>query len=646
MLIKSIELKNFRQFKGRQKINFSTEDDENITLIKGDNGAGKTTLLESFNWCLYENLDLPNKKSLLTKELANKLGPEDTEEVFVEIKLIHNNHDYIVRRTYNYMKLNSGDLDRISRIEKVQFKKSDGTLTDIDIDEVYNILPDDLSTYFFFDGERIENLSKADRSGKKDISNAVKNILGLDILLNAQKHLKKLMKEFEEEYNEDNSDDMSNLKDELNELRNKHEKYNQLIKTKKKDEKLIKDKIEDLNQKIKANSSAQNDQELREKFENQIEDAKEDIASYKNDIEQNNKNSFPEFLASKLISLCSDKINISNIKSKGILGIDGSAIDRIIEDGECICGQEIKKGGEHYKNLIEQKKYQPPASLGTIILQFNNQTEKVKNIGEDFFDYFEDKYKKIEKKQNNIEKLEKEINNISQRLKGSQDIKSLEKDREKKKEELEDIHDDIIEYSSELKNLKNSIESKEAKLDEKALKNKKNNKVAIRKKYASEIKKEINDYYNRKERKVRKDLNEEVEKIFDKLIETNHKIEINSDYSFKVVDIDGEEATSQGQDVITSFAFIGGLINLAKEKVDDIEVSEPYPLIMDAPFSKLSDSHRENVISIMPEIVEQFILFTVDSQFDDKLEESVKSQIGKKYNLKMYIDDEKYTEII
>ena len=287
MLIKSIELKNFRQFKGKQKIIFSTNKNDNITVIKGENGAGKTTLLEAFLWCLYGELNLPNKEKILTEDIGNELKPNDTEDVFVEVNLIHHNKEYIMRRLHSFMKLNNGDLDRVSKIEKVLLKNPDGTLTEnIDKEEIYNILPDELSTYFFFDGERIENLSKANREGKKDISNAVKNILGLDILLDAEKHLKKIIKEFEDEYSEDNQEEMKQLKNDLEDLRSKKDNFKQLIETKTEEKEILNFKIEELNEKIKKNSSAQKDQQLREKYEDQIYNNKEDILSLKKDIEK------------------------------------------------------------------------------------------------------------------------------------------------------------------------------------------------------------------------------------------------------------------------------------------------------------------------------------------------------------------------
>ena len=56
MKIKSIELNNYRLYKGINKIDFQTENDKNIFLISGENGFGKTTFLHSLLWCLYGRL--------------------------------------------------------------------------------------------------------------------------------------------------------------------------------------------------------------------------------------------------------------------------------------------------------------------------------------------------------------------------------------------------------------------------------------------------------------------------------------------------------------------------------------------------------------------------------------------------------------
>ena len=74
MLIKSLKLKNFRQFKGDININFSYDPQKNVTIILGDNTYGKTTLLQSFNLCFYKTVNFDhNPKFLLNYELSEQM---------------------------------------------------------------------------------------------------------------------------------------------------------------------------------------------------------------------------------------------------------------------------------------------------------------------------------------------------------------------------------------------------------------------------------------------------------------------------------------------------------------------------------------------------------------------------------------------
>ena len=68
MRIKSLELLNFRQFYGEQKINFSQDNNANVTIIHGENGSGKTALLNAFKWAFYGTTDFETKGSNLISE--------------------------------------------------------------------------------------------------------------------------------------------------------------------------------------------------------------------------------------------------------------------------------------------------------------------------------------------------------------------------------------------------------------------------------------------------------------------------------------------------------------------------------------------------------------------------------------------------
>ena len=45
MIIKSIELNNFRIYRGKNKIDLTPDSNRNIIIVSGNNGFGKTTFL-------------------------------------------------------------------------------------------------------------------------------------------------------------------------------------------------------------------------------------------------------------------------------------------------------------------------------------------------------------------------------------------------------------------------------------------------------------------------------------------------------------------------------------------------------------------------------------------------------------------------
>lgn len=646
MLIKSITLNNFRQYKGRQKIDFSINQTKNITVVKGENGSGKTTLLQAFLWCFYQKMDLPKTEKIYNADIFNSLNFREQIEVWVEVEFVHNKEEYTIRRESIFTKVDNKEAKRQGTIIfRAKKKMKNGKEKEISAKEIESKIPEDLSTYFFFDGERIENISKSNNKGKKDISKAVKKILGMDVLSNASAHLNRVSKLFEKEYKDDNTQGIKSINLELDKLRHDQEKFKKEILTTKNEIEIVQEKILDLNEKIKDNTSVAQLQKNREQLEKYIEQYENNIDQIFKDIQKNNRNGLPEFLCNKLMNLCNDKINLNSIEAKGIVGIDGSAIDHILECGQCICGNKITKDSEEYHALIKQKEYQPPASLGTIMSQFNERKNSTIEKSEEFFGVFNSKYIKIEEYKEKIENSKEDIEKISVKLKGSEDVRELEEKRNKLIASKYELDEQLINKTNSLNEINSLISTKETELSKLALTDKRNIVIEMRKRYTQELIKVIDKRYKDKEEKIQEDLNSRVSKLFCELIDTKHTIQLNDDYTFRVVDIDGEDSTSQGQDVITSFSFIGGLIEIAKEKHKELEENEPYPLIMDAPFAKLSKIHRKNVAKIIPNITEQFILFSVDSQYEGDIEENLKEKVGKQYELLMHNEDGKYTEI-
>ena len=69
MLLKSIKLENFRQFRN-ESIDFAKgEGGKNVTIIIGENGTGKRTFAQAFFWFLYGETEFSDK-IILNKMVA------------------------------------------------------------------------------------------------------------------------------------------------------------------------------------------------------------------------------------------------------------------------------------------------------------------------------------------------------------------------------------------------------------------------------------------------------------------------------------------------------------------------------------------------------------------------------------------------
>ena len=161
--------------------------------------------------------------------------------------------------------------------------------------------------------------------------------------------------------------------------------------------------------------------------------------------------------------------------------------------------------------------------------------------------------------------------------------------------------------------------------------------------YAEEILEWLIETYAEKETYIRDALEDRVNEIFERMYHGKRRVVIDKKFNVELLTIvsDREINTgkSEGLDRVKNFAFIGGLVALAKEKIvsqaGDQEIdlaSEPYPLVMDAPFSNADEEHTGNISRVLPEVAEQVIMFVMEKDF--RIAEPVmRSRIGKQFTL-------------
>ncbi|WP_394921784.1 DNA sulfur modification protein DndD [uncultured Robinsoniella sp.] len=215
MIIKRLQLHNFGIYAGDNTFEFNGK--KPIVLVGGMNGRGKTTFLEAVLLALYGSNSFAyiesKQKSYLQylKSFVNKRAEDKT--CSVELEFETNNglkEKYIVKRSW--------DVIRKKTKEEISVYK-DGTFNEFLAQNwpmfVENILPSALSSFFFFDGEKIAEM--AVDSTNMQLKNAIRSMLGitvLDVLSNdVLRNLKKVNKGEEDNKSAEGIDKLRDAKE-------------------------------------------------------------------------------------------------------------------------------------------------------------------------------------------------------------------------------------------------------------------------------------------------------------------------------------------------------------------------------------------------------------------------------------------------
>ena len=187
MIIKKINLKNFRQFFGDQQIDISTDPDKNVTLVHAENGVGKTTILNAILWCFYKYNT--NSFSEPAKIISNQAVEEEIYEYSVSVTFRHDKEEYIVERKCN---VQFPDKENF-----IAWKVTTGNFEVIQNPTVFveSIVPKEMAKYFFIDGEFTDKLGSP--KNKDEVRNALEDMLGCRIANNAIGDLKFIINIYE-----------------------------------------------------------------------------------------------------------------------------------------------------------------------------------------------------------------------------------------------------------------------------------------------------------------------------------------------------------------------------------------------------------------------------------------------------------------
>ena len=657
MIIKQIKLNNFRQFKGEHTIEFSTDKEKNVSVILGSNTSGKTTIVGAFIWCLYGRNELKAPNSLLNSIIANSLTPSSFQEVSVEITLNHDNRDYIILRTIRYQKTFTGDSVRAGQSElKVSYLDESGQTIPInpsDCQDVINsILPVDLSDYFFFDGERIKGINT-----KNNVLSAVRGLMGLDVYSAAIDHLSptkpnSVIGKLKKELDTGKDQEAERRKYEIQALKEKLEGFE-------KRKPQLEDEITHWSAKkdeyaaiIRDNQDVKKDQIEKEKLEREVDYYTKAISQNEEKFLAQFNNNACMFFAIPLIKRAMNVINSAKDECVGIPHMDGRAIDFIIKRGKCICGCDLTKNQGAVEYIEHEKKLLPPLQIGTLVRVFKEKMENALVASRMYADNVNDYYNNWLDCQRQLEYKTKDLKSISEKIKGYSDVKKIEEKYQEACQQLEKYETSIRGNRDSIVELNARISENEKEIDKLYVANEKNKKIKRYCDYAEAIYDWFKQYYDEQEKSVKEELLASINENFTKMYHGSREIIMDNNYKITPV-LTGDKSElgkSEGLETVTNFSFILGLVELARKRTNEADdsdenkqkVTEPYPIVMDAPFSNTDIKHIENITARLPEVAEQVIIFVMDKDWN-YARKKLEPRLGSKYVIEKVDNKDNYS---
>ncbi|MEO3781753.1 AAA family ATPase [Actinocorallia sp. B10E7] len=628
MKLRSITVTNFRQFKGVQTFDLSSTSAQPVSLLFGANGAGKTTFLNAFTWALYGKMseDVEEQDRMVTDSAWRSLKTGDSIEVSVEVRFDHDGRVYRLVRCADLRK-DSDQQPKISPEVRLWITETDGSteLKEAPQQTILSILPRGVSRFFFFNGERIENLVK--KGAYAEVQQDIKVLLDLEQVERALVHLPKVDRRLTQELKKHGGAKASDIQTEIDNLRDAEAKAHEGQAVLEGDLAELTEEHERVTELLRQHSEAAPIQTERDEVTKQLEDARSALRTAVK--ERAHLAATRGFLAFSE-ELCDRTVTMAeSLYRKGALPapLKREFVDKLLEDRTCICGTPLTEHTSAWEHVTEWRQKAGLQAVETAWQQLSAQMGPMRSARVDLKEALATLTKRIGTERDNVTRLEERLSELDGKLIGSrlEDVQGLETKRL-------DLHNRIGVKQQRIGAVKNQLEGitkdidrlsrergKAEVTDELAL------KARSRSDLVQSVRRALVEILAIREEEMRKRLDAELKTIFRSITHQNHVPTLNKGFELTLhKNVDGVELPvpkSTGENQILSLSFVAAVSKLAREirqerraEGDRTEDSGSYPIVMDAAFGSLDQDYQQAVARVLAGMAPQLIVLVSKSQ--------------------------------
>jgi DNA sulfur modification protein DndD len=649
MKLTSIKLCNFRSFYGKTcEITLAATNSNNTTIIYGNNGAGKTSLLNAFTWVLYEKFSaaFASIEQLVNKRAIAEAKIGQSVECWVELAWEHDGKRYRLKRQCRVYKYQH-DIDVGKTEIYMQVAGDDGRWylpPQQPEDIIGQILPASLHQYFFFDGERIEEIVRSDK--KAEIAEATKIFLGVEVINRSIRHLQEAKKSLENELRIIGDSEIKKLLKQQGKIELEIEiisKRQREIITELEYQNTFK---KETSKRLRELNAAKDLQERRQELEKQKASHQDNLRQTRETINKAiSTRGYTVLLPETTVKF---REIVDNLKQKGKLttGISREFIQELLKSSSCICGTSLNEESKTRANVQTWLEKAGSSEVEETAIRISAQVDEIDKQAAIFWSEIDKEQARISQLRQVIAEIEVELDNIEERLRKdpSEEIRSLQKRLDKIEEKITELTLEQGANQQKVINLKTELESLNKQIAKQKLNEEKQILAQRRIGATQDAIDRLNQVKVLQEEQFRLQLEKRVQEIFSEISFTPYIPTISEKYELTLIEntagLEMPVAASTGENQILSLSFISSIIDRVRDwnqnKMLMVTDSSTFPIVMDSPFGSLDEIYRKHIAKIIPELANQLIVLVTKTQWRGEVEDEMSYRVGREYVLTYY----------